>query len=112
MTGDLFANLEIEPRDVKLLLDRGENLLFVDVREIWEHQLCYIEGSQLIPLGQLSSNLATLEAAEEVVLFCHSGRRSLDAAAWLRSQGISGARSMSGGIDRWSREIDPSVPRY
>jgi rhodanese-related sulfurtransferase len=112
MTGDLFANLEIEPRDVKQLLDRGEGLLMVDVRESWEHQLCHIEGSQLIPLGQLAANVATFEAAEDIVLFCHSGRRSLDAASWLRSQGISGARSMTGGIDRWSREIDPSVPRY
>ncbi|HKW88293.1 MAG TPA: rhodanese-like domain-containing protein [Candidatus Acidoferrales bacterium] len=112
MANDLFANLEIEPSEVKQLLDRGEEILFVDVRETWEHQLCRIEGSQLIPLGQLASSLAAFESAEDVVLFCHSGRRSLDAAAWLRSQGVSGARSMAGGIDRWSREIDPSVPRY
>lgn len=112
MTDDLFANLEIEPREVKQLLERGDGLLFVDVREGWEHQLCNIEGSQLIPLGQLASNLATFEAADQIVLFCHSGRRSLDAATWLRSQGVTSARSMSGGIDRWSREIDSSVPRY
>lgn len=112
MNNNVFANLEIEPHAVKRLLDSGDHFLFVDVRESWEHQMCRIEGSQLIPLGQLASNLAVFEAAEEVVLFCHSGRRSLDAAAWLRSQGVLGARSMSGGIDRWSREIDPSVPRY
>lgn len=112
MNSDLFANLEIEPREVKQLLDSGEDLLFVDVRETWEHQLSKIESSRLIPLGQLASNLAAFEAAEEIVLFCHSGRRSLDAAAWLRSQGVLGARSMAGGIDRWAREIDPSVPRY
>lgn len=109
---DLFANLEIDPREVKLMLDQNEELLFVDVREAWEHQLCKIEGSRLIPLGQLASNLSAFEAAEDVIVFCHSGRRSLDAAAWLRSQGVTGARSMAGGIDRWSREIDPSVPRY
>lgn len=112
MSGDLFANLEIEPREVKQLLDSGEELLFVDVREAWEHQLCNIEGAQLIPLGQLASSLATFESAEEVILFCHSGRRSLDAAAWLRSQGVLNARSMAGGIDGWSREVDAKVPRY
>jgi sulfur-carrier protein adenylyltransferase/sulfurtransferase len=112
MTEELFANLEIEPREVKQLLDRGEEFLFVDVREDWEHQLCRIEGAQLVPLGQLPANVAKFEAAEDIVLYCHSGRRSLDAAAWLRAQGIAGARSMAGGIDRWSREIDPSVPRY
>jgi adenylyltransferase/sulfurtransferase len=56
--------------------------------------------------------LPQLQAAGEIVFFCHHGMRSLDAAAWLRSQGVDGARSMSGGIDRWSAEIDPNVPRY
>ena len=50
--------------------------------------------------------------AGEVVLFCHHGMRSLDAAAWLRSQGVEGARSMAGGIDRWAIEVDARVPRY
>jgi rhodanese-related sulfurtransferase len=112
MAEDLFANIEVAPSEVKQSLDRGEKVLFVDVREPWEHQLCRIEGSQLIPLGHIAANLPTFENAESVVVFCHSGRRSLDAAAWLRSQGIPSARSMAGGIDRWSREIDPSVPRY
>jgi len=66
----------------------------------------------LIPLGDIPSNLQRLENAERVVFFCHHGMRSLDAAAWLRSQGVEGAQSMTGGIERWSTEIDPSVPRY
>ena len=112
MPEDLLANLEITPSEVKQQLDRGEKFLFVDVREPWEFQLCHIEGSKLIPLGQVPPSLQEFEAADSVILFCHSGRRSLDAAAWLRSQGVAGARSMAGGIDRWSREIDPRVPRY
>jgi len=112
MTEELFANLEITPNEVKQRLDRGGSLLFVDVREPWEHQLCHIEGSKLIPLGQIASSLSEFERADSVVFFCHSGRRSMDAAAWLRSQGVTGARSMAGGIDRWSQEIDPRVPRY
>lgn len=112
MTDELFANLEITPSEVKQQLDRAESLFFVDVREPWEHQLCHIEGSKLIPLGQVAASLSEFEGADSVVIFCHSGRRSMDAAAWLRSQGVSGARSMAGGIDRWSQEIDPRVPRY
>ena|SRR5487761_175112 len=112
MTDELLANLEITPSEVKQQLDLGESLFFVDVREPWEHQLCNIEGSKLIPLGQIASSLSELERADSVVLFCHSGRRSMDAAVWLRSQGFTGARSMAGGIDRWSQEIDPRVPRY
>jgi len=112
MNDELFANLEITPSEVKQRLDRGECLCFVDVREPWEHQLCRLEGSKLIPLGQIPASLSEFEGADSVIIFCHSGRRSLDAAVWLRSQGVTGARSMAGGIDRWSQEIDPRVPRY
>jgi rhodanese-related sulfurtransferase len=109
---DLLSNIEIAPREVKELLARDHRVLFVDVREQWEYDTAHIEGSVLIPLGAIPANLARLESADEVVLFCHHGVRSLDAAAWLRSQGVETARSMTGGIERWSAEIDPSVPRY
>lgn len=112
MPEDIYANMEVTPREVKDMLAHSEKLFFVDVREQWEYDASHIEGSVLIPLGQIPANLARLEAADELVLFCHHGMRSLDAAAWLRSQGVEGARSMSGGIDRWAAEIDPNVPRY
>ena len=112
MTEDLYANMEVAPGEVKDMLARGEKLFFVDVREKWEYDTTHIEGSVLIPLRDIPANLARLEAASELVLFCHHGMRSLDAAAWLRSQGVERARSMAGGIDRWSAEIDPNVPRY
>jgi rhodanese-related sulfurtransferase len=112
MTEDIYANMEVAPSEVKDKLARSEKLFFVDVREKWEYETSHIEGSVLIPLREIPANLSRLEAADEVVLFCHHGMRSLDAAAWLRSQGVEGARSMAGGIDRWAAEIDPSVPRY
>ncbi len=107
-----MEDFQIEPRELKRRLDRGDVLLLVDVREPWEYEICRIEGARLLPLGTLPANLALLEEAEEVVLYCHHGMRSLDAAAWLRAQGVVGARSLAGGIERWSREIDPSIPRY
>jgi adenylyltransferase/sulfurtransferase len=112
MSQDVFANIEVAPKDVKQVLDRGGKFLFIDVREPWEHAMTHIEGAKLIPLREIPAHLAEIESAGGVILFCHHGRRSLDAAAWLRSQGVEGARSMSGGIDRWSTEIDPNVPRY
>ena len=112
MPEDLYANMEVAPAEVKDKFARDEKFLLVDVREKWEYDTSHIEGSVLIPLREIPSNLAQLEAAGEIVLFCHHGMRSLDAAAWLRSQGVEGARSMAGGIDRWSAEIDPSIPRY
>ncbi len=105
-------DLQISPRELKQRLDRGEKFLLVDVREPWEHEICRIEGARLIPLGALAANLGLFAQAEEVVLYCHHGVRSLDAAAWLHAQGIEGARSLSGGIERWAREIAPHVPRY
>jgi rhodanese-related sulfurtransferase len=105
-------DLEITPGDVKARLDRGEKLILVDVREQWEYELCRIEGARLVPLGALAASLQTLPDVEEVICYCHHGMRSLDAAAWLRFQGIEKAKSMAGGIERWSLEIDPNIPRY
>jgi rhodanese-related sulfurtransferase len=112
MTKDLLENIEITPKEVKARMDRGEQFLFVDVREPWEHQTAHIAGAKLIPLGQIPANFGELDVDGELVLFCHHGMRSLDAAAWLRSQGVQGARSMTGGIERWAVEIDPKVPHY
>ena len=112
MTDDLLANIEIAPREVKGMIDRGEKFLFVDVREKWEFETSRIEGAVLVPMREIPANLAKFETADQIVLFCHHGIRSLDAAAWLRSQDVAGAKSMAGGIDRWSAEIDPGVARY
>lgn len=105
-------DLQINPREVQQRLERGEKFLLVDVREQWEFDVCRLPGAKLIPLGSVPSSLQLFEQAEDVVIYCHHGRRSLDAVAWLRQQGVEGARSMAGGIERWSREIDPAVPRY
>jgi rhodanese-related sulfurtransferase len=112
MTQPPKSHMEIEPLSVKEMLDRGEVSLFIDVREPWEHEVSRVEGSTLIPLREIPANLGRFRDATEIILFCHRGRRSLNAAVWLRSQGIETARSMAGGIDRWSVEVDPQVPRY
>ena len=105
-------NLEITPADVKARLDQGEKLVLIDVREPWEYALCRIEGAKHVPLGSLAASLETLPDVDEVICYCHRGMRSLDAAAWLRFQGIERAKSLAGGIERWSLEVDPKVPRY
>lgn len=105
-------DLEIAPAQVKQRLDRGETVLLVDVREPWEYELCRIEGAKLIPMGTIPANLQSLDVDEDVICYCHRGMRSLDVAVWLRGQGVKSAKSLAGGIDRWSAEIDPQVPRY
>jgi rhodanese-related sulfurtransferase len=104
--------MEITPAEMKERLDRGENFLLVDVREPWEHELCRIEGAKLIPMGSIPTNLQALDVDEDVVCYCHHGMRSMDVAVWLRGQGVQRAKSLAGGIERWSLEIDPRVPRY
>jgi rhodanese-related sulfurtransferase len=104
--------LEISPAEVKSRMDRGEKIVLLDVREPWEYDLCRIEGAKLVPLGSLAANVNGLLGVDEVICYCHHGMRSLDAAAWLRFQGIEKAKSLSGGIERWSTDVDPRVPRY
>jgi rhodanese-related sulfurtransferase len=107
-----MSDLEITPQEVKSRLDRGEKLQLVDVREPWEHAQCRIDGAELIPMGTIPANLQKLDSDEDVIFYCHHGMRSLDVANWLRAQGVARAKSMAGGIDRWSAEIDAKVPRY
>ena len=104
---------EITAADVKRRLDAGEVLNLIDVREPDEYQLCRIDGANLIPMRQISQQLERLEeATAPLIVFCHHGVRSLNVVAWLREQGFADCQSMAGGIDAWSREVDPGVPRY
>jgi rhodanese-related sulfurtransferase len=105
-------DLQISAKEVNERLGRGDKLLLVDVREQWEYDLSKIPGAKLIPISALPANLNTLLDADEVICYCHHGMRSLDAAVWLRQQGVESAKSMAGGIERWSVEVDPRVPRY
>jgi rhodanese-related sulfurtransferase len=105
-------NMEITPVEVKQRLDRGEKLTLIDVREPWEFDICKIEGAKLIPMGTVPANLQVLDTDDEIVVYCHRGMRSLDVTVWLRGQGVGRAKSLAGGIERWSLEIDPNVPRY
>jgi rhodanese-related sulfurtransferase len=104
--------LEITPAELAQRLSSGEKILLVDVREPWEHEICRIEGAKLIPMGSIPSHLPFLDTGDELVCYCHRGQRSLDVAVWLRSQGVDTARSLAGGIERWSAEVDSNVPRY
>ena len=105
-------DMQISAKEVNERVGRGDKLLLVDVREQWEYDLAKIAGAKLIPLGTLPANLNALLDADEVICYCHHGMRSLDAAVWLRQQGVESAKSMAGGIERWSVEVDPQVPRY
>lgn len=104
---------EITPAEVRDLIDRGEPLRLVDVREPAEYEICRIEGAQLIPMRSIPQHLSELDdEGPPLVVFCHHGVRSLQVVEWLREQGVANCRSMAGGIDLWSVQIDAGTPRY
>lgn len=105
---------EITPRELSAWMGDGKLVYLLDVREPWEHQTAAIAGSVLVPLGQLQARAADLTppAGALVVTYCHHGMRSQSGAALLERAGVPEVCSLAGGIDAWSREIDPSVPRY
>ena len=107
--------LEISPQDVQRRLASGEKLTLIDVREPDEFQLARMEGAELVPMRTVPGELSRLDARADdapLIVFCHHGVRSLNVVHWLRQQGVGACQSMAGGIDRWSLEIDASVPRY
>jgi rhodanese-related sulfurtransferase len=107
--------LEITALEVQRRLQAGEKLTLIDVREPGEFQLARIGGAELIPMRAVPAELSRLDAQAcetPLIVFCHHGVRSLNVVHWLREKGVDNCQSMAGGIDRWSLEIDPAVPRY
>jgi rhodanese-related sulfurtransferase len=107
-------SLEIDCRTVKQKLDAKADLLLVDCRERDEHETASIPRAVLLPMSEIADRLHELESHRDrpIVVYCHVGGRSLRVTRWLREQGFTQAQNLSGGIDQWSQEIDPSVPRY
>ena len=105
---------ELTPSQVRGMLADGDPMILVDVRDPEEHAVANLPQATLIPLNDLPARLFELQehADSRVVMMCHHGIRSQNAARYLLEQGFSDVSSMAGGIDAWSRLIDTSVPRY
>ena len=105
---------QITPAELSARMQKGEKPYFLDVRQAWENQLSRLEGSVLVPLDQLPSHLDDVQpgAGQVIVTYCHHGMRSLSAAALLEQNGVKNVLSLAGGIDAWSTQVDPKVPRY
>ncbi|HZY61456.1 MAG TPA: rhodanese-like domain-containing protein [Edaphobacter sp.] len=87
--------------------------ILLDVREPWEFETAHLPNSLHMPMGDVPSRAnQELDPDAHIVVICHHGMRSLNVAMWLRNQGFDNAQSLAGGIDYWSRAIDPSVPIY
>jgi adenylyltransferase/sulfurtransferase len=102
---------EITPAELAALLEAGEEVQLVDVRETWEAELAAIPGAMLLPLGRLPELTDAIDPEREVIVYCHHGIRSAQAAGYLASRGFE-VRHLAGGVDAWADEIDPEMRRY
>lgn len=102
----------IAPKELKERLERGERPLLLDVRERDEHALVHLPGSTLIPMSELPMRLTELDPDAETIVYCHHGIRSAHVIGHLEGQGFTNLTNLRGGIDAWSREVDPTVRRY
>ncbi|MBI4163830.1 MAG: molybdopterin-synthase adenylyltransferase MoeB [Candidatus Aenigmarchaeota archaeon] len=103
---------QINPKKLKELFDKKEDLILVDVREQSEYQICHIEGSKLIPLGQIKQRSEELDKNKLIVLHCHHGGRSMQALSYLKSLGFTKLKNLDGGIDAWADEVEPTMTKY
>lgn len=100
-------------RELQAYLEQTpEQPLLLDVREPWEFQHCHIEGSQLIPMGQIPTAHQELDFDRETVVICHHGIRSRHVAMYLENLGFTNLINLSGGVAAWAREVDPHMPTY
>ncbi len=109
--GEGNVESQVSVRDLKRRLDKGESPLLLDVREQFEFDLVHLDAT-LIPLDQLADKSNDLNRSDEIIVYCHTGIRSQAAVEYLRAHGFTKAKNLTGGIDAWAREIDPTLLRY
>jgi adenylyltransferase/sulfurtransferase len=114
MFGSFFGNkeLQLHPNDLKEKMDKGEDLLILDVREGWEHARVKIPKAMHIPLAQLPQKLSEIDRDRDIVVYCHHGVRSLQACHFLKKMGFEKVRNLYGGIDAYANHVDRSMLRY
>jgi rhodanese-related sulfurtransferase len=89
-----------------------EKTVLLDVREVWEFEICHIDGSINIPMGQITPQLEQLQTTSEIVVICHHGIRSQQVINFLQQHSVAALVNLDGGVDAWARAIDPAMPVY
>ena len=112
MNAPVQESLQIDVETVDRLRRTASDVTLLDVREPWEREICAIEPSLAVPLGQLPGHLDSLPKIGALVVLCHHGVRSLQATLWLRHNGFPTAVNLDGGIDAWADRIDGTMTRY
>jgi len=89
-----------------------EQPLVLDVREPWEHEVCHIAGSRLLPMQEIPARVKELPTDTDIVVLCHHGMRSLQVAQFLKQSGLERVSNLSGGIAAWAAQVDPDMSQY
>jgi len=108
----MSAGVDITVEELKARLDRGDDLVLLDVREPFETSICNIPDSTLVPMAELPHRSTELDRDRDLVVYCRSGHRSLHAVVFLRRQGFRRAVNLKGGILEWIDKVDPSQTKY
>lgn len=104
---------EISATDLKARMDAGDDIQLIDVRQPDENAFAKIDGSKLIPLGEVAARMGEIDPSRETVIHCKMGGRSAKAIEILQAAGFTGEmKNLKGGITAWSNEVDPKVPKY
>ncbi len=103
---------QLRPIELAEYIQNGHTPVLLDVRELWEWNLCRLPGAILIPMHELPERLAELHAEAETVVICHHGVRSYHVARYLETAGFGNVINLSGGVAAWADEVDSSMPRY
>jgi rhodanese-related sulfurtransferase len=114
-----MLDFEITPQQANAKMNQAvsaaneQRPLLLDVREPAEFAAARIPGATLMPMGEVAQRaFQELDPEQPIFVLCHHGVRSMNVTVWLRNQGFDEAQSIAGGIDRWSSEIDPTIPKY
>ena len=103
---------QLNARQLKERLENGDKFMILDVREPWEINICTLPGSTYIPMGQITQRTNELPDDQDIVVLCHHGIRSMQVANYLLRNGFENIINLTGGIEAWSRDVDPSTPTY
>lgn len=109
---ELRTEFDILPEELKMLLDKdSKEITLIDVRERHEWEICHLEGASLIPLSEVPEHLNQFDPTKTYIVYCKIGKRSIEAAFLMQSAGLR-VRQLMGGINAWSRQVDPKIPLY
>ena len=103
---------EKTPLEIKEMIATNPALKLIDVREQWEYDKCHIENSTHIPMGKILDSVDYFEDSSEYVIVCHHGIRSRTVALYLEQYGVTNLYNLTGGIAKWTDDVDPSLERY